>query len=82
MAKANNASDAAAAAAWLWKATAKGNPDAPVRLADMYVKGDGVPRSCEQALVLLNSGSDQGKCPGTQSAGRDVQQRDMRAAQP
>jgi serine/threonine protein kinase len=55
LAKANNASDAAAAAAWLWKATAKGNPEAPVRLADMYVKGDGVPRSCEQALVLLNT---------------------------
>ncbi len=53
--KANNASDAAAAAAWLWKATAKGNPDAPVRLADLYVKGDGVPRSCEQALVLLKT---------------------------
>lgn len=55
LAKANNASDSAAAAAWLWKATAKGNPDAPVRLADMYVKGDGVPRSCEQALVLLKT---------------------------
>ena len=53
--KANNASDSVAAAAWLWKATAKGNPDAPVRLADLYVKGDGVPRSCEQALVLLKT---------------------------
>src|SRR5271165_3431980 len=55
MAKANNASDSAAAAAWLWKATAKGNPDAPVRLAGMYIKGDGVPRNCEQALVLLKT---------------------------
>ncbi len=55
IAKANNASDSAAEAAWLWKATAKGNPDAPVRLADMYAKGDGVPRSCEQALVLLKT---------------------------
>jgi hypothetical protein len=55
VAKANNASDSAAEAAWLWKATAKGNPDAPVRLADMYVKGDGVPRSCEQAMVLLKT---------------------------
>jgi uncharacterized protein len=53
--KANNASDSAAEAAWLWKATAKGNPTAPVRLADMYVKGAGVPRSCEQAMVLLKS---------------------------
>jgi hypothetical protein len=55
IAKANNASDSAAEAAWLWKATAKGNPDAPVRLADMYAKGDGVPRSCEQAMVLLKT---------------------------
>ncbi len=55
MAKAKNASDAAAAAAWLWKATAKGNPDAPVQLADMYIKGSGVPRSCEQAMVLLKT---------------------------
>ena len=53
VAKADNASDSAAAAAWLWKATAKGNPTAPVRLAAMYVRGDGVPRSCEQAMVLL-----------------------------
>ncbi len=58
--KANNASDSVAAAAWLWKAMAKGNPDAPVRLADMYVKGDGVPRSCEQALVLLQAAAVQG----------------------
>jgi TPR repeat protein len=55
MAKANNASDAAASAAWLWKATAKGNPVAPVRLADMYVQGNEIPRSCEQALVLLQA---------------------------
>jgi hypothetical protein len=55
MTRARNASDSAAAAAWLWKATAKGNPDAPVLLADRYIRGDGVPRSCEQALVLLKT---------------------------
>ncbi len=58
MTKAQNASDSAAAAAWLWKATAKGNPDAPVQLADMYIKGSGVPRSCEQALVLLKTAAE------------------------
>ncbi len=58
MTKAKNASDSAAEAAWLWKATAKGNPDAPVQLADMYVKGDGVPRSCEQAVVLLKTAAN------------------------
>ena len=55
LAKAQNASDAAAASAWLWKAVAKGNPEAPVKLANMYIKGDGVPQNCEQALVLLRS---------------------------
>lgn len=58
MTKAKNASDAAAAAAWLWKATAKGNPEAPVQLADMYIKGNGVPRSCEQAVVLLKTAAE------------------------
>ena len=56
--KAANASDSAAAAAWLWKSTAKGNPDAPVQLADMYMKGEGVPRSCEQAVVLLKTAAE------------------------
>lgn len=55
MARAKSASDSAATAAWLWKATAKGNPDAPVQLADLYIKGEGVPRSCEQAMVLLKT---------------------------
>ena len=63
LAKASNASDATAAAAWLWKATAKGNPDAPVRLADMYVKGEGVPRSCDQALVLLRVAATKENAP-------------------
>ncbi len=58
MLKAKNASDSAAAAAWLWKATAKGNPEAPVQLADMYIKGNGVPRSCEQAVVLLKTAAE------------------------
>lgn len=56
--KAKNASDSVAEAAWLWKSTAKGNPDAPVMLADMYMKGDGVPRSCEQAVVLLKTAAE------------------------
>jgi hypothetical protein len=55
LAKARNASDAAAASAWLWKSVGKGNPEAPVKLANMYISGDGVPQNCEQALVLLRS---------------------------
>ena len=61
--KAMEASDSAAAAAWLWKATSRGNPEAPVRLADMYIKGNGVPKSCEQALVLLRSAATKENAP-------------------
>ncbi len=61
--KALNASDATATAAWLWKATSRGNPEAPVRLADMYIKGNGVPRSCEQAMVLLRSAATKENAP-------------------
>jgi hypothetical protein len=63
LAKAMDASDPAAAAAWLWKATSRGNPEAPVRLADMYIKGKGVPHSCEQALVLLRSAAVKPNAP-------------------
>jgi hypothetical protein len=61
--KALQASDPSAAAAWLWKATSRGNPEAPVRLADMYIRGNGVPRSCEQALVLLRSAAAKENAP-------------------
>jgi hypothetical protein len=40
---------------WLWKALGKGNGQAPVLLADMYAQGRGVPKDCEQAMLLLNS---------------------------
>jgi Sel1 repeat len=37
------------------KATANDNPDAPVELANRYLRGKGVPRSCEKAMLLLQS---------------------------
>jgi hypothetical protein len=40
---------------WLWKAMGKGNGEAPVLLADMYAQGKGVPKDCEQAMLLLNA---------------------------
>lgn len=58
MAKAKNARDAAATTARLWKATVKGNPDAPVQLANLYLQGDGVPHSCEKAMVLLKQAAE------------------------
>jgi Sel1 repeat-containing protein len=43
------------ARALLWRATALGNSDAQVRLADMYIYGQGVPQNCDQGLLLLRS---------------------------
>ena len=45
--------DATEAAKWLWKAVGKQNPRALMMLSDLYLRGDGVPRSCDQARLLL-----------------------------
>ena len=37
----------------LWAAVQQGNPRAEVALADLYLRGDGVPKNCDQARVLL-----------------------------
>ena len=37
----------------LWTAVQAGNAKAAVELAELYLKGDGVPRNCQQARVLL-----------------------------
>lgn len=52
--------DSAEAAKWLWKAIAKHNPDATLLLSDLYLKGDGVSKNCDQARVLLDSAALQG----------------------
>jgi len=48
------------AVAWLWKAVAKRNADATLRLSDLYLKGDGVPKNCDQARVLLDAAALRG----------------------
>ena len=40
---------------WLWKATSKGNGEAPVVLAEMYAQGRGVPKDCDQAMIILKA---------------------------
>jgi hypothetical protein len=47
--------DSAQAAKWLWKAMAKHNGPAALALADLYLKGEGVSKNCDQARVLLDS---------------------------
>jgi len=37
----------------LWAAVQAGNTKAAVELADLYIKGQGVPQNCNQARVLL-----------------------------
>jgi PilZ domain-containing protein len=37
----------------LWGAVQAGNSTAALQLAEMYIKGDGVPQNCQQARVLL-----------------------------
>jgi TPR repeat protein len=52
--------NAALAIPWLWKAVAKENPNAPLILSDLYLRGDGVPKSCDQARVLLRAAARKG----------------------
>ncbi len=37
----------------LWASVQSGNSKAAVALADLYIKGEGVPQNCNQARVLL-----------------------------
>ena len=52
--------DSAEAAKWLWKSIAKHNSEATLLLADLYLKGDGVSKNCDQARVLLDSAARKG----------------------
>ncbi|HYM78533.1 MAG TPA: hypothetical protein VE377_21355 [Candidatus Dormibacteraeota bacterium] len=52
--------DNAEAAKWLWKSMAKHNAEAALLLADLYLKGDGVSKNCDQARILLDSTARRG----------------------
>lgn len=52
--------NSAEAAKWLWKAMAKHNAGAPLLLSDLYLKGDGVPKNCDQARILLDAAALRG----------------------
>jgi len=53
--------DRTQAVPWLWKAVAKQNVAATVLLSGMYLRGDGVPKSCEQARLLLDAATAKGR---------------------
>jgi Sel1 repeat len=48
------------AAQWLWKAVGKGNVAATTTLSDLYLRGDGVPKNCDQARLLLDAAARKG----------------------
>ena len=58
--------DPAQAAQWLWKSVAKQNPQATVLLADLYLRGDGIQKNCDQARVLLDAAARKGQTGASQ----------------
>jgi TPR repeat protein len=54
------------ASQFLWKAIGKQNSEAVLLLSDLYARGDGVPRSCEQARILLVSAAKKGSSAAAQ----------------
>jgi hypothetical protein len=52
--------DTSVAAQWLWKSVAKKNTAAVVLLSQMYAAGEGVPKSCDQARLLLSTAAQKG----------------------
>jgi cell division septation protein DedD len=54
------ARDSKEAAQWLWKAVGKQNLAATLALSDLYLRGDGVPKNCDQARLLLDAAARKG----------------------
>ncbi len=48
------------AADCLWRAVSKKNAEATLLLADLYLRGDGVSKNCDQARVLLDAAARKG----------------------
>ncbi len=54
------ARDTQEAARWLWKAVAKQNVTATFLLSDLYLRGDGVTKNCDQGRLLLDAAARKG----------------------
>jgi TPR repeat protein len=52
--------DSRTAAQWFWKAVGDGNLAATMALSDLYLRGDGVSKSCDQARLLLDAAARKG----------------------
>lgn len=64
--KADSAKRGKARATELWSEVSAGSIAAEVVLAELYVRGDGVPRNCEQARVLLKAAAKSGDLQAAQ----------------
>jgi len=64
------AADPAEAAELFWRSLEKGNTAAAIPLADLYLQGKGVSRSCLQARILLTAASNKGNAEATQKLGQ------------
>ena len=58
--KQGKARDSAEAAKWLWRSVSKQNASAAVLLSDLYLHGNGVAKSCDQARLLLDAAARKG----------------------
>jgi hypothetical protein len=56
--QARTPADKARAAGLLWTAVSAGSSDAEVELADVYARGEGVRKNCQQARILLGAAQD------------------------
>ena len=54
------AQDSAEAAKWLWRSVAKQNSRAALVLSDLYLRGSGVAKNCDQARLLLGAAARRG----------------------
>ena len=62
----NREQDLSRAVDLLWSAVKKGNVPAEVTLGDLYRRGDGVEKNCDQARVLLVAASKKGSADARQ----------------
>jgi len=65
----NGVRDSSKAARLLWAAVKNDNSTAEVILADLYLRGDGVAKSCEQGRVLLEAASKSGNAQAKEKLG-------------
>jgi len=54
------------AARLLWKAVGRNNTEAALSLSQLYARGEGVPKNCDQARLLLVAAAKRGSSAAAQ----------------